>query len=274
MRTELEHFLQGLKLRVAPTTYTRKEWQIRSFYHYLLDHQYEYTQVTKEIVEAYLQSHSCSTTAKRQLAYVISEFYNFMQVPNPVKDIHFQREKSPKLPNIPSEISLEAIINTFDHENTILSQRNRFIIELAYGSGLRRSEMVKLNINDIDLEERTIYIKGKGGKNRIVPITEKAVTCMREYLAKRKCWTGPLLVSNHGRRLSKEDLYRIIKNSTNLKLHQLRHACAGHMLRNGCSTRVIQELLGHKKLSTTQIYTQISKDHLKEVINTKHPRSM
>jgi len=274
MRTELENFLRALKLRVSQTTYIRKEWQIKSFYKYLLYHNIDYTQVNKETVEKYLQTLTCCISSKRQLCNVIGEFFNFLNIDNPVHEITFKKDIRKKLPKVPSQVVIERIISTMSVEQTILSFMNRLIVELAYGSGLRRLELVKLNIDDVDLENRTVYVQGKGGRNRIVPITEKTVESMREYLAERKCWIGPLLVSYMGKRLTVTGLYQITKRKHNIRPHQLRHACAGHMLKNGCSIRVIQELLGHKKLSATQIYTQISKDNLREVINQKHPRKL
>ncbi len=271
MQTELENFLRSLKLQVSPMTFIRKQWQIKSFYKFLLYHNLDYTQVDKDIVEQYLLSLSCCRSAKQQLCYVIGEFYDFTGFVNPVKDIHFEKDISQKVPKVPAQQVIERIITNLDIENTILSHRNRLIVELAYGSGLRRSELVKLDIDDIDLENRTVFIHGKGGKNRLVPLTEKAVSAIREYLAERRVWTGPLLASYSGRRLSKSAVYRIVKEKMGIRPHQLRHACAGHMLKNGCNIRIIQELLGHKDLKATQIYTHINKEDLKEVVNTKHP---
>ncbi|RLG30468.1 hypothetical protein DRN98_07330, partial [Methanosarcinales archaeon] len=234
MRIELENFLRVLELRVAHTTFMRKAWQIKSFYKFLLYHNRHFTEVKKETVEKYLRSFNCSRGARQQLCFVISEFYDFVKFPNPAKEITFRKDTSKELPKVPSQQVIRNIIRNLSAEDTVLSLRNRLIVELAYGSGLRRMELVKLNIDDIGLENRTLFVNGKGGKNRIMPLTEKAVYCIREYLGKRRAWTGPLLVSFTGRRLSFQAVYQILKQKLGIRPHQLRHACAGHMLKNGC----------------------------------------
>ncbi len=274
MKTKLENFLKVLKLRIASTTYVCKQWQIKSFYKYLVYHNINYDNVNKETVEQYLLSLSCSQKAKQQLCFIIGEFFDFMGIENPVKDIVFKKDKSYKLPKIPAQLVIGNIINTLDKGNKILSLRNRLIVELAYGSGLRRLELVKLDIGDIDLEERTVFVNGKGGRNRIVPLTGKAVSSIREYLTKRMSWTGPLLVSSFRRRISVSSVYQVLKWKTGIGPHQFRHAFAGHMLKNGCNIRVIQELLGHKDLKATQIYTQINRKDLRDVVDTRHPRNL
>lgn len=274
MRIELENFLRVLELRVSHTTFRRKAWQIKSFYKFLLYHNQHYTEVEKETIEKYLQSLSCSRAARQQLCYVIGEFYDFVKLQNPAKEITFKKDTSKKLPRVPSQQIIKQIIRNLSVEGTVLSLRNRLIVELAYGSGLRRMELVKLDIDDTDLENRTVFVNGKGGKNRIVPVTEKAFSCIREYCAERRAWTGPLLVSCSGRRLSSHAVYQILKEKLGIRPHQLRHACAGHMLKNGCDIRIIQELLGHKDLKATQIYTQVNKEDLREVVNKNHPRNL
>ena len=274
MRSEIENFLRVLALRVSHTTLMRKAWQIKSFYKFLLYHNKHYTEVEKETVEKYLRSFNCIRSTRQQLCGVIREFYDFVKLPNPAGNLTFQKDLSKKLPRVPSQQVIQGIIGNCNAENTLLSLRNRLIVELAYGSGLRRTELVTLNIDDTDLENRTVFIQGKGGKNRIVPLTAKAVACMREYLAERRAWSGPLLVSFTGRRLTLVAVNKIVKDKLGIRPHQLRHACAGHMLKNGCDIRTIQELLGHKDLKTTQIYTHIDKGDLRDIINKNHPRNV
>lgn len=272
---EVENFLRHLKLIVAATTYQRKMWQIRSFYKHLINHGLHYSQVKQCDVERYLVSLRCTHQAKQQICGVIREFYAYHQWPNnPAARIVFKPEKRHRLPKVPSQLLIERIICNLTGENTGLALRNRLMLELAYGSGLRRAELVKLDIDDIDLEGKTAYIKGKGGKHRIVPLTEKAVESIREYLRVRQAYRGPLLVSQYNRRLSYGSVNWIMKEKAGIRPHLLRHAFAGHMLKNGCSIRVIQELLGHSDLRSTQIYTQVNKEKLKEVVNEKHPGKM
>ncbi len=271
MKTELENFLRMLKLRIAATTFLRKEWQIRSFWKYLLYHNIHFEEATKQTIEEYLLSLSCGQQAKEQINVVIKEFYNYTKVKNPAKNIVFRKNTALKLPKVPSQHAIQSLIRKLDNEDTLLSIRNVLILELAYGSGLRRAELIKLDIDDIDFENRTVFVQGKGGKDRVVPLTNKAVEGIRKYIAERKAWKGSLLVSYAGRRLSLQGIYQIIHDKMGIRPHQLRHACAGHMLENGCGIKVIQELLGHSDLRATQVYTQINKNKLREVINKKHP---
>lgn len=272
MIVEVENFLRHLKLIVAATTYQRKMWQIRSFYKHLINQGLHYSQVKQCDVERYLLLLRCSQQARQQICGVVREFYNYHQWPdNPASQIVFKFKKRNKLPKVPSQLFIERIIRNLSAEDTVLSLRNRLIIELAYGSGLRRAELVKLDIDDIDLEGRSAYIKGKGEKHRIVPLTNKTVESIREYLSIRQTYKGPLLVSQYNRRLSYGSVNWILKEKAGIRPHLLRHTFAGHMLKNGCGIRVIQELLGHSDLQSTQIYTQINKENLREVINKKHP---
>jgi integrase/recombinase XerC len=146
--------------------------------------------------------------------------------------------------------------------------------ELIYGSGLRRSELVGVDIEDINFTEGTVQVTGKGNKVRNVPLTEKSLSLIREYLSERQAYRGPLFKSQHNRRISKQTVYEVLKLRAGMRPHQLRHACATHMLTNGCSIRVIQELLGHKDLRSTQVYTHLDKEQLRKVINKNHPRKV
>lgn len=275
MINEMDNFLRALRLRVSGTTHYRKKWQLRSFYKYLFNHNLHYSEADQHDVEHYLLSLCCSQPAKQQICTVIRDFYEFIKCEdNPAKNIRFIKDKSKKLPKVPSQAVVESIIRKLSIDNRILSLRNKLLVELAYGSGLRRLELVKLDIDDIDLENRTVYVKGKGGRTRIVPITGKAVESLREYLSTRQAYRGPLFLSFSGRRLGPGSIYWVLKNKAGIRPHLLRHACAGHMLKNGCSIRIIQELLGHKDLKATQVYTQINKQDLMEVINKKHPRNL
>lgn len=269
---EVESFLRALRLRVSATTFCRKQWQIGSFCRYLADRNLHYRQVTQADIERYLMSQHCSSSAKKQLCSVIKEFYVFTgSQHNPALQIRFKPDACRPLPKVPSQPTIEAIIGKLSNRGTELSLRNRLIVELAYGSGLRRAELANLNIEDVDLEQRTVYIQGKGGKKRLAPVTAMTAIAMREYLSERKAYRGPLFVSFMGKRLCLAAYQWLFKNKVGTRPHLLRHACATHMLQNGCGIRTIQELLGHKDLRSTQVYTQIDKTSLREVINRCHP---
>lgn len=159
--------------------------------------------------------------------------------------------------------------------------RNQAILELMYSSGLRRSETIGLNIGDINFAQGTVRVFGKGSKERIVPVTDIALSCISDYLATRKdnSYNAPLFLGSRGTRLSGEGLAQIVKQSAlkaslahKITPHSLRHSFATHLLNNGCDLKSLQEMLGHKSLSATQIYTHVSLEHLKQVYDQAHPK--
>ena len=183
--------------------------------------------------------------------------------------------EQPKIPKkLPKVMTIEEI-------NTILSQDltkiEKVILELLYGCGLRVSELVNLKINDIDISAKYLQCTGKGSKERIVPIGSKALKAIKEYekerdfiLQKNRQTSKNLLVKDDGKNITRQDIYTFIhkqgeKIHKSISPHTLRHSFATHLLENGADLRVVQELLGHSDVSTTQLYTHISKKRLKEV---------
>ncbi len=183
-----------------------------------------------------------------------------------------EQPKVPKrLPKVMTIQEIEAILN--DNLNKI----ERVIVELLYGCGLRVSELVNLNINDFDLKAKYLQTTGKGSKDRIVPLGSKAITAIKNYLPERdytikkhRIDTKKLLVNEQGRVLTRQDVYNFIRGQgekihKHISPHTLRHSFATHLLENGADLRIVQELLGHSDVATTQLYTHISKKRLKEV---------
>ena len=151
------------------------------------------------------------------------------------------------------------------------------MLELLYGAGLRVSELVNLELNNVEMSSRYVRCIGKGSKERIIPIGEKAVNALKTYLKKRellikkfKLDTKKLFIKENGKTVTRQDVYVFIRKQGELlkkhiSPHTLRHSFATHMLENGADLRVVQELLGHSDVSTTQLYTHVSKKRLKEV---------
>lgn len=176
-----------------------------------------------------------------------------------------------KLPKVISVTEIEEILN----QN--LSKVERVIIELLYGCGLRVSELVNLKINNIDLKGRYLECTGKGSKDRVVPIGKKAIEAIKSFFPEREfitqkfnLKTPQLLINEKGKKLNRQDVYTFIheqgkKLNKTISPHTLRHSFATHLLENGADLRVVQELLGHSDVSTTQLYTHISKKRLKEI---------
>jgi site-specific recombinase XerD len=175
-------------------------------------------------------------------------------------------------------------------QDTISGIRDKAILELLYGTGIRVGELVNLNIKDIDFYEKTIRIFGKGSKERILPLGVPSIKATQEYITKRNLFMkdiainrndlNALLLNRFGGRLSARSIRRIIIKymkiaGLNKKIspHVLRHSFATHLLGGGADLRSVQELLGHESLSTTQIYTHITKERLKIIYKKSHPRS-
>lgn len=183
--------------------------------------------------------------------------------------------EQPKVPKRLPKVMTVQEIETLLNEN--LDKCQRVIVELLYGCGLRVSELVNLKINDFDLKAKYLQTTGKGSKDRIVPLGSKAVNAIKNYLPERdfilkkfRIDTKNLLVNEHGKILNRQDIYTFIseqgkKIHKHISPHTLRHSFATHLLENGADLRIVQELLGHSDVATTQLYTHISKKRLKEV---------
>jgi integrase/recombinase XerC len=167
--------------------------------------------------------------------------------------------------------------------NPVDEQRDRAIVELLYGTGMRLSELQSCDVGTIDYRRASVRVLGKGRKERVVPVTEQAVTAINSYLDLRKtskAHDAPLFANDKGGRLSRRQIERIVgrelsKVSQQKKRspHVLRHSFATHLLDHGADIRAVKELLGHASLSTTQVYTHMSKEHLLKVYRLAHPRA-
>ena len=183
--------------------------------------------------------------------------------------------EQPKVPQrLPKVMTMQEINEILNQD---LSKIQRVMLELLYGCGLRVSELVNLKINDYDLKGRFLECTGKGSKDRIVPMGNKACEAVKDYLPERdflvqkfNLKTKQLLINEKGKNVTRQEVYTFIheqgkKIHKAISPHTLRHSFATHLLENGADLRVVQELLGHSDVSTTQLYTHISKKRLKEV---------
>jgi site-specific recombinase XerD len=168
---------------------------------------------------------------------------------------------------------VEAALDRLDGDGA-LALRNRALVELVYSAGLRSAEAVGLDLGDVDFEQEHVRVRGKGGKERVVPLGEEAAWWVAHYLerARPELVSAPpstaLFLSVRGRRLDTSTLRRISPHP-----HRLRHAFATHLLEGGADLRTIQELLGHASLSTTQVYSHVDGKRLRRVYDRAHPRS-
>jgi integrase/recombinase XerC len=211
------------------------------------------------------------TTVARKLAAVRS-FLRFTLGPDHVPGVSLAPRRPRRLPETPRQQEVEAELDALGGAGA-LGLRNRALVELVYSAGLRSSEAVDLDLADVDFDQEQLHVKGKGGKERVVPLGEEAAHWLARYLHEARPQLthkamDALFLSVRGRRLDTSTLRRVAPHP-----HRLRHAFATHLLEGGADLRVIQELLGHSSLSTTQVYSHVDARRLRRVYDRSHPRS-
>jgi integrase/recombinase XerC len=193
--------------------------------------------------------------------------------------------------HMPTFLSVDEVLELLkvQNDNSVLSLRNHAMLEIFYSSGLRLSELAGLNLIDLDFKQKLVKVRGKGRKERIVPIGGPALMAVQEYLrkigeikqnARGAAFKKPLFLNVHGERITTRSIARIVNDVTGrsgigrkISPHALRHSFATHLLNAGADLRSIQELLGHESLSTTQKYTAVNINRMMEVYDKAHPRS-
>ena len=192
--------------------------------------------------------------------------------PARVPDVALSPRRPRRLPDAPKAAEVEATLDRLEGGGP-LGLRNRALVELVYSAGLRSAEAVGLDLADVDFEQEHVRVRGKGGKERVVPLGEEAAYWLACYLreARPQLARGAddaVFLSARGRRLDTSALRRVLPHP-----HRLRHAFATHLLEGGADLRTIQELLGHSSLSTTQVYSHVDGRRLRRVYDRAHPRS-
>ncbi len=193
-----------------------------------------------------------------------------------------------KLPRVPTIEEVNMVLDSQMPESSAFAERDLVILELLYGCGIRNSELIGINLDDIRWSNEIILVRGKGKKERYVPFGESAAEAVKAYLPARQRVLGEtkhtteraLLVNLRGSRLTTRSVGRIVKQiavskglSPDVHPHTLRHAFGTHMLEEGADLRAIQEMLGHERLATTQRYTQLTVKHVMEVYDRTHPHA-
>jgi site-specific recombinase XerD len=210
-------------------------------------------------------------TIARKLAAVRS-FLRFTLGPANVPDATLGPRLPRRLPDTPKASEVEAAVDGMEG-NGPLALRNRALVELVYSAGLRSAEAVGLELGDVDFDREQLHVRGKGGKERVVPLGEEAALLLAHYLHEARpklvrAAENGVFVSARGKRLDTSTVRRVFSNP-----HRLRHAFATHLLEGGADLRTIQELLGHSSLSTTQLYSHVDGKRLRRVYDRAHPRS-
>jgi site-specific recombinase XerD len=254
-RTDVEEFgrwLDGRRLRVADV-------DVRVLSEYVT-----------ELGRARPRKLAPATIARKVAA--VRSFLRFTLGPRRVPDGSFAPKRPRRLPDTPKPEEVEAALDALDGDGPLAS-RNLALVELVYSAGLRASEAVGLDLADVDFDREQLHVRGKGGKERIVPLGEEAAHVLARYLhqARPELARGAenaLFLSARGKRLDTSTLRRVFAHP-----HRLRHAFATHLLEGGADLRTIQELLGHSSLSTTQLYSHVDGRRLRRVYDRAHPRS-
>ena len=247
------------------------------------------SEISQQSIENYfldISDFNYSTSTKKRFYSSIKNFLKYLDEEENILQIKLSelRLKSiRKLPEVLSVEDIEKMINAYQHDD-FLNSRNKTIIDVLYSTGCRVSELCNINLSDLDLVDNSLKLKGKGSKQRIVPIGSELNVNLLKYLKIRENFINskgePLFLTKSRNNLDRTAVFRIIKSTalkasldTNIHPHTLRHSAATHMLEGGCDLRTVQEFLGHSSVSTTQIYTKVTKEFLEEAFLESHPRS-
>ena len=241
--------------------------------------------LNKEDIQEYLRKNDKSSKTKARYLTSINNFYKYLVENNLISKNPCDGIKMPKLEKkLPDYLTIEEVDNLLDiRASTAYELRNKAMLETLYATGMRISELVNLTMSNLFLEDHLIKVFGKGSKERLVPIGDTAITALEEYL---KFGRGELLgtksseyvfISSRHTNITRQAFFKYIKKlcqekgiKKNISPHILRHSFATHLLNNGADLRVVQELLGHSDISTTQIYTHLSNEKLEQEYE-KHP---
>ncbi len=207
-----------------------------------------------------------------------------------VDPAHAVRPPAPprRLPKALPLADIERILRAAGQPGTALAARDQALLEVLYGTGARISEAVGLDVDDLDLESGTVRLRGKGGKERIVPMGSYACRAVDAYLTRSRPGLvsprssgGAMFLNARGGRLSRQSAWTVLHRASqaagvtaDVSPHTMRHSFATHLLDGGADVRVVQELLGHASVTTTQVYTLVTVDKLREVYATSHPRAL
>ncbi len=300
MQKQIDDFLTSLEVEKGYSENTRVAYRndLGQFASFLQSQAgteiHSWTAVQKDQLIAYIlhlksEQEYASTTVARKVA-AIKSFFHFLVAEGLIKDDPTATLDSPRvkkyLPRAISQQDVERLLEEASKQDSPRGLRDRAILELLYATGMRVSELVSLDVGDVDLASASVRCFGKGGKERVIPIYERAVQAVEAYVSQgrvqllREPSEKALFLNQRGERLTRQGLWLIVKGyvrdagiEVQVTPHTLRHSFATHMLRGGADLRNVQELLGHANIATTQVYTQVSNERLREVYDESHPRA-
>ena len=290
----LDSFLDSVwaEQGLSKNTLVSYEHDIKSFLIFLNDNKVGLFKVQQSDINSFVSfrfSKGISSSSNMRLISSLKKFFIYLVSHNFIKKNPTENIESPRkvklLPHTIDVESVDKLLNSPDLK-TRFGARDKAMLEILYACGLRVSELVSLKFSQVVIESNFLRVMGKGSKERIIPINDYALTFLKtyiedfrsEFMKSRK--TDSLFLSNRGLEMTRHSFWHIIKKyalqagiNDHLSPHTLRHAFATHMINNGADLRVVQLLLGHSDLSTTQLYTHIAKNELKELHCKNHPRA-
>lgn len=290
---EYQYYLQSVKM-MSQNSIVSYLNDVTNYVNFLIEKEMvdDMDQVTAEHVRSYLanlkKKKMTSASINRNLCSVKS-FHRFLLADRYTKVNVAKEITAPKIEKkLPTVLSIEEVTRLLEtvSGDKPLELRNQAMLEMIYGTGLRVSELVNVKITDLRFTSKTIRVLGKGSKERILPINDYALSKVRNYLMNgrpillgMKKDLGYLFLNNHGEVITRVGFFKLLKSlceqaniTKNVSPHTLRHSYATHLLEAGVDIRLIQELLGHEDIATTQIYTHLSLNKIKEVYGSSHPR--
>jgi tyrosine recombinase XerC len=295
MERQLSGYIAHLRVEKDYSPYTLRNYsqEIGQFFDFLRRERIDsWEEVDRQVLRRYLHWLRREGYVEASMARKLSElrtFCRYLMEEELLSSNPFDPVTSPKVPKrLPRYLKLEEIeaLLAAPDLSTPLGQRDRAILELLYAAGIRLSELVSLNLGDLDLDTRQVVVWGKGGKERLVLLGEPAARALRAYLHEGRIKlrgqkvTDALLLNRFGDRLSRRSIGVILDKYSKVAglwkkvtPHLLRHTFATHMLEGGANLRVVQELLGHAQPTTTEIYTHVTPSRLREVYLKSHPRA-
>ena len=290
----LREFISYLRVvrGMAHNTVQSYRYDLTHFAGHLAAEQISFEEVSQTTILDYFsglreQRHTARTVSRYLAA--IRCFYRYLLQEHVILVDPTANLESPKLEkHLPRILSVKEVdlLLAQPKSGTIAGLRDRAMLDFMYATGMRVSELIGLNTDHLNLDRGFVRCLGKGSKERIIPVGEIAVQCNREYLnrgwakLRKNTWEKAIYLNLHGKRLTRQGFWKILKEyarkggiQKEITPHVLRHSFATHLLENGADLRVVQEMLGHADVTTTQIYTHLSQRKLREVYDRAHPRS-
>ncbi len=293
MEKDIKEYLENLKYirNASENTILGYETELQKYQHYLEEKKIHYLKITKKEIWDYLKyleevGHYEARSIARHIT-AIRSFYTFLKNENKIENNIFKQIHNPKIKKtLPDFLNHEEILSllTFEQGKNAWDYEVKLIFEMLYATGLRVSELSNILLKDISQKENSIRVMGKGSKERIVYFGDYAKTALNDFLKVRdELLKGKkneyLFVNQKGGKLSRSSIEQIVEKRVqkialqhHVSPHTLRHTFATHLLENGADIRTVQELLGHEKLGTTQIYTHITSEYLRQQYRKNLPR--